>query len=161
MHTHTNVKNRHPQAYTNYKYGVINTKGEVVIPLEYGSIVIGTESIELREAYGYNYSGKHALVDLNGNIIVPFGKYNSFDPDVCGLVRCRKYITTEGKQVMLHGIIDLNGNEILECNYRYVSPFYGEYEDKNFKYIKARIQLENPVAYKNYFGIKEVCKTEY
>lgn len=153
-------KNRHPQTYIRYKYGVINTRGEVMIPIEYSGIVIGTDSIALGESYGHDYTGKHALVDLKGNVIVPFGKYSSFDPDVCGLIRCRKFITTEeGKRETLHGIIDLNGNEILECNHRYISPFYGEYEEKNFKYIKGRIKLENPDAYNEYFGDKYVNET--
>ena len=58
-------RNSHPEIYTRYKYGVINTNWEIVIPVEYGGIIKGDDIFILRAAYGYQYKGKHAIVDLN------------------------------------------------------------------------------------------------
>lgn len=149
-------KNREPQTYISCKSGVINAQGEIVIPLEYSCIEIGENTISFRQSYGHNHSGKYSLVDKMGNTIIPFGQYDRFDPDVDGLVRCRKFvnkymIADDGQEKLCqdthHGIVDIEGNVILKCNERYVSPFYGQYK-KNYKYVLERIKLENPEAYR-------------
>ena len=65
--------NNQVKCYSRPVYGLINYKGEIVLDINYYSIVpaVGDWSIISVQ----NMAGKYGVIDLNGHIIVPFGKY--------------------------------------------------------------------------------------
>ena len=144
-------KNDAVQTYNNCKWGIINSKGKIVLEPKYGSIIICENSFIVREAYGYGT--RKALIDLNGNIIVPYGKYSDIEPFVNGLARCRNYSLREdkAKRVELFSVIDVQGNIVLECKERKISPFYGRYKYNGLKDLKNIILKERPSVFKKYF----------
>jgi hypothetical protein len=136
-------KNRHPDIYTRYKYGIMNAFGECVIEPQFSGIIIGSKSLIVRRAYGYDYDGAHALLDLNGNVIIPFGVYSQIEPFNFGLARCKNHVRDDkNKHIELHGLINELGETILECNKRLLPPFYGKYANARSKQILAKIIKE-------------------
>lgn len=136
-------RNRHPDVYTRYKYGIMNAFGECVIKPQYSGIIIGPKSLIVRRAYGYDYDGAHALLDFNGNVIIPFGVYSDIEPFNFGFARCKKFRKIDNHNSdELNGLIDENGQVILECSERRIPPFYGRYYNGHSKQLLAEIISE-------------------
>lgn len=68
-------------------YGLINYKGEVVLDINYHSIMpaVGDWSIISVQ----NRAGKYGVIDMNGNTIVPFGRYDYIDGFDKGFARVK------------------------------------------------------------------------
>lgn len=75
-----------------------------------------------------SYGQGYAVIDFNGNFIVPFGKYNYIDGYDTGVARVKLGKTTNGIQDSSSqwGIIDENGNEILKPAYSNIWSFYNK-----------------------------------
>jgi len=137
-----------PAVYLRERYGLLKTNGELLLPIEYESIAmpIFSNRIVLR-SYGKGY----AVIDFNGNIIVPFGKYNYIDGFDTGVARVKRGKNTNGlrESDAKWGIIDENGNEVLEPIYKNIWNFYNkalqytrvESDDKIFEFHFSHHQL--------------------
>ena len=75
-------------------------------------------SVKVIENRNYQWS----IVDLEGNVIVPFGKYDWIDGFDHGLARVNK-LCPDGKK---WGIINMSGEEVLPLEYDSVWNFYGK-----------------------------------
>lgn len=137
-----------PAVYLRERYGLLKTNGELLLPIEYEGIVmpIFSNRIVLR-----SYEKGYAVIDFNGNIIVPFGKYNYIDGFDRGVARVKQGKTTNGlqKSDAKWGIIDENGNEVLEPIYNNIWNFYNkalqytrvESDEKIFEFHFSNRQL--------------------
>lgn len=118
-------KTSSPTVYLRKRYGLLKANGEFLLPIEYENIAmpILSNRIVLR-SYGQGY----AVIDFNGNFIVPFGKYNYIDGYDTGVARVKLGKTTNGIQDSSSqwGIIDENGNEILKPAYSNIWSFYNK-----------------------------------
>ena len=134
-------KNDHPSIYTRYKYGIMNAKGECVIEPIYGGIIIGENTIRVRRAYGYDYDGALGLLDMDGNVIIPFGKYSFIDEFEKGLARVRvssKY-DCDPNRAGKWGIINEKGKEVLPAEFDDIWKFHGKNRDYT-KIIKDGVE---------------------
>lgn len=116
----------------NGKYGVVDQNGEFIVPCLYAPIPDGWTRVTYnvyshdRFVCGVDTSGKGeadtiAVVDMQGNVVVPGGKYSvnsrlAFGDDGRLLV---EDINT-GKM----GLIDTSGKEVLPCQYTQLFPYY-------------------------------------
>jgi len=75
-------------------------------------------SVKVIENRNYQWS----IVDLEGNVIVPFGKYDWIDGFDHGLARVNKVDAGSKKW----GIINMDGEEVLPVEYDSVWNFYGK-----------------------------------
>lgn len=75
--------------------------------------------------------GQWGVIDLSGNIIVPKGKYAKIDGFKFNLAKVKRVNTVIHWEDMSEdyydtfGIIDINGNEVVECEYDTIYKFYG------------------------------------
>jgi hypothetical protein len=75
--------------------------------------------------------GQWEVYDLSGNIIVPKGKYAKIDGFKFNLAKVKKVNTVihgedmSGDYHDTFGIIDINGKEVVECEYDTIYKFYG------------------------------------
>ena len=86
-------------------WGAVNTKGEVVVPLDYMWIQDFSES----RSFGMNKSGKLCLISSYGTIIKTFDEYSCAEP-----FKNRYAIVYKGINKGKQGLINLNGEEILQ-----------------------------------------------
>ena len=101
------------QTYDKYKWGVIDSKGTLIIKCDYYSISISDDNqlITLR-----NYDHQYRVIDRNGNEIVPYGIYHLIDGFTNGYARIK-----DDKW----GIIDDRGHVALLPEYDEIWNFYG------------------------------------
>ena len=95
-----------PKNYTYFYCGVINAKGEELIPCNKYRELYFTED-NLLIVHGERMGGECALIDLKGNEIIPYKRFSNIYPFVNGFARAR---TLEKKWV----VIDLSGNVIIQ-----------------------------------------------
>ena len=128
-------------AYQRPLYGLINYKGEVVIPVEYFSLVpaIGNKRVYTLQNKEYQYG----VIDLDGTEIVPFGKYNWIDGFDKGLARVKIGTATNGLKDSGNkwGAIDETGKEILPVEYDDIWNFYGK-NRLSTKVVKGGVSRE-------------------
>lgn len=151
-------KNSRPYVYTRTKWGLLNSKGECVLETNYSGIVVGENTIIVRRAYGYEYDGAHALLDLQGKPIVPFGIYWDIEPFENGLARCRNKRLVNGDHLESFGVINEQGEVVLECKERQIMPFYQHYKNRYMGLLKRHLREENPIALEKYFHEKPSVK---
>lgn len=107
-------------------YGLIDAEGTIVLKLEYYHIFPSSDKKKIYTVENIKY--QHGVVDVNGNIIVPFGKYDWIDGFTNGFARVKKgkassnYINNGNKW----GIIDENGNEVLPVENDSIWNFYNK-----------------------------------
>ena len=121
---HVTYQNNNDSLFIRDKWGIINGKGETVIIPQYNQIGISDDN-RLFSIQNLDY--QYGVIDINGNEIIPFGKYRQIYGFKKGFTRVRKF-TTERKEVW--GLIDENENEILPFQYDYIWEFDGELIDK-------------------------------
>jgi hypothetical protein len=95
-----------PRQYKYFYCGVINAKGEELIPCNKYRELYFTED-NLLIVHGERMGGECALIDLKGNEIIPYKRFSNIYPFVNGFARAR---TLEKKWV----VIDLSGNVIIQ-----------------------------------------------
>ena len=153
-------KNAAPEIYTRIKWGLLNAKGECVLNPDYSSIRIESRSFVICQAYGYNYKGSKSMLNQHGETLIPFGVYSDIDPFEEGLARCRKYVNDGAKRKEWCGLINEDGEVILECKDRQIMPFYGRYHIRYFDSMVEMLKKENPAAYARHFK-KSISAYEY
>lgn len=149
-------KNGEPATYNRTKWGLINFKGEYILEPQYSAIIVNTTSIIVRRAYGHEYDGSYALLDMNGEEIIPFGIYKDIEPFENGLSRCRNYRQEDSKRIELCGVINEQGDVVLECSDRQIMPFYGRYRSRYLSSLKDILYKENTIAAREYFPMSLV-----
>ncbi len=95
-----------PKNYTYFYCGVINAKGEELIPCNKYRELYFTED-NLLIAHGERMGRECALIDLNGNEIIPYNRFSDIYHFVNGFARAK---TLEEKWI----VIDLSGNAIIQ-----------------------------------------------
>lgn len=122
-------KTMSPAASVIIHYGILKADGTFLVPIEYEGIAKPIWSC--RYTLRSNSKG-YAVIDYNGNFIVPFGKYNYIDGFDSGLARIKSGTTSNGliNSDSLWGIIDEDGNENLKLEFSNIWNFYGK--DRTF-----------------------------
>lgn len=99
------------------KYGAINTKGEVVIPIEYDEVNNCHEGRCIVRVGG-SFSGKYGVVDATGKVIVaPTSNYSKIEDFENGLA-----VVKDAKSD-LYGYINLHGEVSIPLTYKYAYSF--------------------------------------
>lgn len=110
-------------------YGLINYKGEIVLDINYYSIMpaIGNWGIVTVQ----NKARKYGVIDMNGNTIVPFGKYDYIAGFDKGFARVKIGKQTNGQidSNCKWSIINEHGEEVLPAEYDDIWNFYGKSYD--------------------------------
>ena len=116
------------QTYDRYKWGVIDSKGTLIIECEYYDICISDDNqlITLR-----NYNHQYRVIDRNGNEIVPYGKHHLINGFTKGYARIK-----DDKW----GIIDEKGYIALPPEYDEIWNFYKWTELESCKVIDNGIE---------------------
>lgn len=109
-----------PKLYYYYHIGLINTKGEVVLPLEYDHIIPSTD----KSLYTVERDGKHGVVNRNAEQVIPLGVYDWIDGFHKGYARVYNYVDEDGEKVKKWGLIDTSGNIIVPLVYSNIWNFY-------------------------------------
>lgn len=132
-------KNGTVSAYHRPVYGLIDYQGKVLFEPIYYSLLIADNN----ERVTVNHNNKYAVFDINGNEIVPFGKYNSIDGFEKGLARVSVVQYTNGlaEANCKWGIINENGDEVLPVEYDDIWKFYGK-QRRSTRVIKAGVAKE-------------------
>lgn len=111
--------------YTRPIFGLINHLGETVIEPIYFSIVPSICCDEMfytvqRKDY------KYGVININGEEVIPFGKYHWIDGFDSGLARVKIGKETNAKEqsTNLWGIVNEKGKEVLPLEYSQIWNFY-------------------------------------
>ncbi len=124
--------NNNIAAYSTPIYGLINYKGEVIIEPENRSLIISKcckETLLTIQRKDYKYG----VINLDGEEIIPFGKYGFIDGFYKGLARIKinKYPNEPFGNGVRWGIINEHGEEVMPCIHNSIWNFY----NKNYKSI--------------------------
>lgn len=127
-------------SYCHPLYGIINHRGEEIIKPIYRSLAksIGNNEIFVVRDKDFRYG----VINISGDVIVPFGKYDWIDGFTNGLARIKLGKQSNGlvDNDNKWGLIDINGNEVLSPEYDNIWNFYG----KNYSSI---VVVKNGVKY--------------
>lgn len=126
--------------YKRYLWGLLNSEGKEILPLEYDDLIL---NIGNREIFTAKKNGSYAVINKNGNIIVPYGKYQYIDGFDKGLARVNVYGNGEGLEKFMYkwGLINENGDEVLPPIYDEIWNFYGK-NRKTTKVVKDRQTID-------------------
>ncbi len=117
-------KNGHISKYVYKQYGLLDSEGNLVIPIEYSSIA--KPHYESNETYTVkSLENEYAVLGSSGEEIVPFGKYDYIDGFEEGYARVK--IGSSGslcRKGDKWGLIDESGKEILPVEYNRIDKFY-------------------------------------
>ena len=167
--------NGNVSAYSKPVYGLINHKGEVILEPENYSLLISKNSRNILLTI-QNKNGKYGVINIYGEEIIPFGKYDYIDGFDRGIARVKIGKQSNGKtdNGNLWGVINEDGIEILPLAYKDIWNFYGkEYdtiivEDSNCrKYIPFKsltCKTEDPdsvIDSYDYYKKEEQTYNEY
>lgn len=118
--------NNQVRCYTSPLYGLMNYKGEIVLDTMYRwlDLAIGCGNLVTVQ----NKELKYGVIDLNGNVIVPFGRYDYIDGFDKGFARVivRKQTNGQIGPNGKWGVIDEQGKEVLPAEYDNIWNFYGK-----------------------------------
>ena len=119
-------------------YGLINYLGEILLETEYYSIwhAIGNKNLFTVE----NKDCKHGVITADGNIIVPYGKYDWIGQFDKGFARVKIGKESNGIRNSGNkwGLINETGEEILPVVYDDIWPFNNKNQLRSTKVIKGR-----------------------
>ena len=113
------------QTYDRYKWGILDSKGNIVMECKYASISISDDK-ELFTLKDYDCG--YSVVTRDGNEIVPYGEYNIIDGYTKGYARVKK-----GKK---WGIIDTDGKVVLPIDYDSIWSFHNRPELNSTRVMK-------------------------
>ena len=128
------------QTYDRYKWGIINSKGKLILAPQYVQIQISDDKTlfsvkDLEKGYG--------VINCNGDIVIPFGEYSNIDGFTKGYAR----VVKDAKW----GIIDTTGRVVLPIEYDEIWHFHNKPELYSTKVIKdgecLRFNLKNGMLY--------------
>lgn len=133
-------------------YGLLNSKGEVILPTNYFRIIPAIGNKKLFTLQDKNY--RYGVFTADGEEIVPLGKYHWIDGFDNGLARVKKDIVINGikNNGSKWGLIDENGKEILPIEYDDIWNFYGK-ERTTTKIVKDGVGTV--ISFKKLLGIEK------
>ena len=113
------------KCYHRSLFGIINHKGEVVLDTIYDSI---QQAASNKKLFTVQHKYLYGVLDINGNEIIPFGKYDLIDGFDRGLARVKIGKRTNGliNSGAKWGIINEQGEEVLPVEYDDIWNFYGK-----------------------------------
>lgn len=118
-------KTSEPATYLYKRFGLLKSDGNFLIPMEYEGIEmpICSNAITLR-----SMSKGYAVIDFNGNFLIPFGVYNYIDGFDRGFARIKICKTTNGliDSDSRWGIISDTGKTVLQPIYKSIWNFYNK-----------------------------------
>ena len=132
--------------YHRHLWGLIDSKGKEILPLEYYDLI---PAIGNKDLFTAKKQGAYSLINIQGEEIVPYGEYQYIDGLDHGYARIR---TTNN----LWGLIDEKGKTVLSPIHNTIWNFYGKNRlstkivDGNKEYLFF--------FYKKYEIISEACK---
>lgn len=120
-----------PKLYYYYHIGLINTKGDVILPLEYSRIVSSTD----KSLYTIERDGKHGVVNKDAEQVIPFGVFDWIDGFHKGYARVYNYVDEDGEKVKKWGVVNTSGKIVVPIAYSNIWNFY----DRDFSSIVVEI----------------------
>ena len=102
-------------------YGLIDSTGEIVLPLEYRTLLPPIDSQDLYKVQDINY--RYGIVRSSGDMVVPFGEYDWIDGFDRGLARV---IGRDAAGRKKWGVIDETGELVVPMEYDSIRNFYGK-----------------------------------
>ena len=107
--------------YLYKRYGLLNSLGEFILPMEYDGISMPINS----SPYTIRSIEKgYCVIDKNGNTVIPFGKYHYIDGFDCGISRVAIKTQEDTDHKFKWGLIDESGFEIFKPEYDSIPKFY-------------------------------------
>lgn len=112
--------------YKRPMYGLINYKGETIFEPSFYSLLPAIGNKKLYTVQNNNF--EYAVLNIDGTVVVPFGKYSWIDGFDNGLARVKiGKVTNEQKDNgNKWGLINENGKEVLPLEYDDIWTFYGK-----------------------------------
>lgn len=114
-----NRASKEPSTYHRTKWGLLDSRGNVLLETNYLGIGISTDR---RLLSLHHLDGQYEVVTIDGEVIVPKGKYTWIDSFDCCFARVN-YFDGESKK---YGLIDSTGKEVLPLQYSDIWNFYGK-----------------------------------
>lgn len=119
-----NRATKEPSTYSKTKWGLLDSRGNVLLETDFQSIGVSTDKQLLTL---HHMDGQYEVITIDGEVIVPKGKYPWIDNFDNGFARVN-YFDGESKK---YGLIDAEGNEVLPLEYFKIWNFY----NRNRKWI--------------------------
>lgn len=112
--------------YKRPMYGLINYKGETIFEPSFYSLLPAIGNKKLYTVQNNNF--EYAILNIDGTVVVPFGKYSWIDGFDNGLARVKIGKVTNGQKDNGNkwGLINENGKEVLPLEYDDIWTFYGK-----------------------------------
>ena len=112
--------------YKRPMYGLINYKGETIFEPSFYSLLPAIGNKKLYTVQNNNF--EYAVLNIDGTVVVPFGKYSWIDGFDNGLARVKIGKVTNGQKDNGNkwGLINENGKEVLPLEYDDIWTFYGK-----------------------------------
>ena len=112
--------------YKRPMYGLINYKGETIFEPSFYSLLPAIGNKKLYTVQNNNF--EYAVLNIDGTVVVPFGKYNWIDGFDNGLARVKIGNVTNGQKENRNkwGLINENGDVVLPLEYDDIWAFYGK-----------------------------------
>lgn len=108
-----------PATYLRTKWGLVDSVGNLILEPEYKGIGVSTDNRTLTLQHN---DGQYEVIDIDGKVIVPKGRYSWIDSFDNGLARVN-YYDGENKK---YGVIDDAGNEVLPLVYSNIWNFFNK-----------------------------------
>mgnify|MGYP002624379884 CR=1 FL=1 len=113
-------------AYYRYLFGLMDYAGRLVFPVEYHNIKPAFGNKRLYTIV--NRGGRHAVMTVEGEEIVPYGRYDYIGGFDNGFARVKIGEVTNGRNDSdcKWGLINEKGDEVLPVEYDNIWNFYGK-----------------------------------
>lgn len=126
-----------------YKYGAIDTKGNVVIPIEYDDVNDCQEGVCVVKIGGWN--AKCGIVDAKGNVVLApcYHKMEDFNNGLA---------VVQDPQTELYGFVNKKGEVAIPLSYKYASSFSDDLalvrvKSGKYGYINEKEEIVIPTIY--------------
>lgn len=128
-------------SYIHKRYGLMDKNGDAILPMDFEGIALPHLYSEYETYTVRSLQKGYAVYGFEGEVIVPFGKYDYIDGFDDGYARVKV-----GSNGASHhegdkwGIIDENGTEVLNTEYSRIDKFY--LKDVKFCQVEKNGEIE-------------------
>lgn len=112
------------QTYDRYKWGLLDSKGRIILECNYANISISDDKTLFSLK---SYDSGYCVVNYNGKVIIPYGEYAIIDGFTNGYARVKKN--------RKYGIVNTKGEIVLPVEYDNIWSFYHRTELKSTRII--------------------------
>lgn len=127
-----------------YKYGTIDTKGNIVIPIEYDDVNHCQEGVCVVKTGDWS-DARYGIVDAKGNVILApcYQKMEDFNNGLA---------LVQDPKTELYGFINTKGEVAIPCSYKYADSFSDDLalvrvKSGKYGYINNKEELVIPTIY--------------